>query len=76
MMNGKKDGQYVLPWFEVDQVPDGLFYGDMEQKIDEFDDDNDDQPYQNQDESDKMDVINEGESDCDDVKMLSFSSVE
>ena len=35
------------------------------------DDDSDDQPYQNQDESDKMD-----ESDCDDPKMLSILSEE
>ena len=67
---GKKDGQYVLLWFEGDQV----FLRRHRPKIDEDDDDSDDQPYQNQDGSDKMDEINVGESDCDDAKMLSISS--
>ena len=44
-MDGKKDSQYFPLWFRCDQIPDGLFYGDMDQKID-GDDDSDDQPYQ------------------------------
>ena len=49
-------------------VPGDLFYGDMDQKSDEDDDDSDDEPYKNQDESDKMDEINKGESNCDETK--------
>ena len=68
-MDGKKG--WIVRSFVV---LDGLLYGDRDGKSDEDDDDSDAEPYENQDERDKMDAINEGESDYDDSEKLSISS--
>ena len=50
-------------------VPGDLFHGDMDQKSDADDDDSGDEPYENQDESDKMDE-SDCESYCDETKQI------